>query len=242
MCNWYLKTCPVFALVLLSHQQTERTAGGWGFSTWDVFFLEIYFCLCVTSAINQKRVLPLIYFYFSQQGFAIYCPSGQFAKLHQIKWRTCQTTDRRQVQGEQLEAFHSHLSWKKTETVGSFVFCASPRMRGCKISFGSCSLCQNPFFAPSSVCHFASSWIISPENTHTLCTHTVACAQPFHFELIQLLGAQLGIDIGSCSSHTVNVAGIELFRNTSALYCLHLSSSVLYPVVFLSQRLHKSLR
>lgn len=50
----------------------------------------------------------------------------------------------------------------------------------------------------------------SHNETHTH-THTVASAQPFLFKIIELLGARLGLDVGSSSSHTVSVVGIELF-------------------------------
>lgn len=59
------------------------------------------------------------------QGFAIYFPSGQLAKLHQIQRWTSQTTDRRQVQGEQLEAINP-LSKEKNRNLWQPVFLTAP--------------------------------------------------------------------------------------------------------------------
>lgn len=50
-------------------------------------------------------------FFVLHQGVAIYSPSGQFAKLHQIQWRSSQTAHRRQVQGEQLEVHLQPAAW-----------------------------------------------------------------------------------------------------------------------------------
>ncbi len=111
------------------------------------------------------------------QGFAIYCPSGQLAKLHQIQWWTSQTTYRRQVQGEQLAAIDSLSKVRKTEICGSLSFpqhCPQ-RISGRKISFGFCSLGQNPFFFPLQFVILLPPGWFSKSTLTCLHTHCSLC-------------------------------------------------------------------